>query len=371
MFRGRRRDGAGRHPNCIEAVDSDTTLLQFVPNRSPATVGIIANPASGRDIRRLTAKASVFPTAEKANMIERVLGALGMLGIRHVMMMPDMTGIAAAVGRAIDAHCAHSHIAWPRVEFLDMHLDQSVTDTFNAVDIMVARGVAAIVVLGGDGTHRAVAARCGDTPITALSTGTNNAFPELREATTAGLATGLLASGRLSAAEITRANKRLAVEAGGRRETALVDVCVTRHAHIASRAVWQTDALQALFVAFAQADAVGLSSIAGLLQPVRRDERHGLHVRFCERHETGARHLVAPIAPGLLRSVAVAGFEVMHPGRRYRLCGGPGTVAVDGEREIELGPEDVVEVRLEPDGPRTLDVARALQLAAARRLLEL
>lgn len=29
------------------------------------TVGIMANPASGRDIRRLVAKASVFPTAEK------------------------------------------------------------------------------------------------------------------------------------------------------------------------------------------------------------------------------------------------------------------------------------------------------------------
>ncbi|CAH2799770.1 MAG: Acetoin catabolism protein X, possible NAD kinase [uncultured Paraburkholderia sp.] len=31
---------------------------------SPFTVGVIANPASGRDIRRLTTYASVFPTAE-------------------------------------------------------------------------------------------------------------------------------------------------------------------------------------------------------------------------------------------------------------------------------------------------------------------
>ena len=53
---------------------------------------------------------------------------------------------------------------------------------------MVERDVAAIVVLGGDGTHRVVAAHCGDIPLLALSTGTNNAFPELREATVAGLA---------------------------------------------------------------------------------------------------------------------------------------------------------------------------------------
>ena len=32
------------------------------------TVGVIANPMSGRDIRRLVASASVFPNAEKASM---------------------------------------------------------------------------------------------------------------------------------------------------------------------------------------------------------------------------------------------------------------------------------------------------------------
>ena len=49
--------------------------------RSPVTVGIIANPASGRDIRRLVSHASVFPTAEKANMVQRVFAALGALGV--------------------------------------------------------------------------------------------------------------------------------------------------------------------------------------------------------------------------------------------------------------------------------------------------
>ena len=36
-----------------------------------ATVGVIANPMSGRDIRRLVASASVFPNAEKASMVVR------------------------------------------------------------------------------------------------------------------------------------------------------------------------------------------------------------------------------------------------------------------------------------------------------------
>ena len=41
-----------------------------------AIAGIVANPLSGRDIRRLVTQASVFPTAEKANMIQRMLTAL-------------------------------------------------------------------------------------------------------------------------------------------------------------------------------------------------------------------------------------------------------------------------------------------------------
>ena len=43
-------------------------------------VGIVANPASGRDIRRLVSGASVFDNAEKGSMILRVLTGLGAVG---------------------------------------------------------------------------------------------------------------------------------------------------------------------------------------------------------------------------------------------------------------------------------------------------
>jgi hypothetical protein len=38
----------------------------------PKAVGIIANPASGRDIRRLVAHGSVFDNQEKIHIIRRV-----------------------------------------------------------------------------------------------------------------------------------------------------------------------------------------------------------------------------------------------------------------------------------------------------------
>lgn len=348
----------------------ESTQIAMTSQQQPI-VGIIANPASGRDIRRLTAKASVFPTVEKANMIQRVLGALGATGIARVLMMPDMTGIAAAVQRAVVAHRAEIHIQWPDVEFVDMDISESVDDTFNAVDLMCRRGVAAIVVLGGDGTHRAVAMRCGETPMATLSTGTNNAFPDLREATTAGFAAGLVASGRVATPDATRANKRLLVEAPGRNEVALVDVCVTRHLHVASRALWDSDSLDELFVAFAEPDSVGLSSIAGLLHPVPRSAPHGLQVTFANDCRAATRRITAPIAPGLLVRVAISGYAPIAPGKEIVVATGRGTVALDGEREIEFGPQDCIVVRLDLEGPRTIDVARTMGLAAQRGLLDI
>lgn len=173
-------------------------------------VGIIANPASGRDLRRLTAHAGLHSSTDKASVVQRLLAAFGATGIRHALLPPDMTGIAAAVLRASQTRQARDG-HWPFLEFLDMPLRQSVEDTRLAARRMVERGVALIAVLGGDGTHKAVAAEVGDVPLLALSTGTNNAFPELREAAGAGLAGGLCASNRVPPEIGLRRNKRLLV----------------------------------------------------------------------------------------------------------------------------------------------------------------
>jgi predicted polyphosphate/ATP-dependent NAD kinase len=154
------------------------------------SVGIIANPMSGRDIRRLVAHASVFPNIEKANMIERILAALGAVGIPDVLMSTDLGGISAAVLRGLTRRPRNAP-AWPGVEFLsDTKPTDSAEDSVNAARAMSAAGVSVVICLGGDGTARAVASGLGDTPMLALSTGTNNAFPVLREATVAGACGG-------------------------------------------------------------------------------------------------------------------------------------------------------------------------------------
>jgi hypothetical protein len=64
-----------------------------------ATVGVIANPMPGRDIRRLVASASVFPNAEKASMVVRLTAAAGALGVGRVLVSTDTFGVSAAVLR--------------------------------------------------------------------------------------------------------------------------------------------------------------------------------------------------------------------------------------------------------------------------------
>lgn len=336
------------------------------------TVGIIANPASGRDIRRLVSHASVFPTAEKANMVQRVLAALGALGVPRVVMMPDLTGICANVSRAQGRLAASPGLAWPELEVLAMRNEESVCDTLEAVARMVDRGVAAIVVLGGDGTHRAVAAKCGTIPLATLSTGTNNVFPDLREATVTGLAAGLVALGRVPPDVGLRRNKLIRVTSSGGvpAEIALVDVCVSNLTHIGARALWQPETLSELVVAFAEPDAIGLSSIAGLLRPVSRDAKQGLYLRLAPPRSPGVLATVtAPIGPGLVAEVGVAAIEDLPPGRSIPLRTSTGTIAFDGERELEISAGERLVATLTAEGPYTIDVRRTLSWAAANGVL--
>jgi hypothetical protein len=56
-------------------------------------------------------------------------------------------------------------------------------------------------------------------------------------------------------------------------------------------------------------------------------------------------------------------------GETVELTPAVGSVALDGEREIEVGPTDEVEVGLNPDGPLTIDVGAAMREAARRGVL--
>jgi 7,8-dihydro-6-hydroxymethylpterin-pyrophosphokinase len=66
--------------------------------------------------------------------------------------------------------------------------------------------------------------------------------------------------------------------------------------------------------------------------------------------------------------VAVAGFAPLERGARVALTPSAGTLALDGEREIERRHGAAVTVRL-ADGPRTIDVDAVMRHAASAELL--
>ncbi len=326
--------------------------------------GVIANPAAGRDLRRLVSWASVVTHADKVNTVLRLLGAAGALGLRQAWIMPDASGLAARVRDQLDAARSAGHADLPELRLLPLDVRGAVDDTRHAAAALHAMGVGAIAVLGGDGTHRAVAQSCGDTPLLTLSTGTNNAFPRLREPTLAGMALALYLRGEVPDTIALQRNKLLQVRDAQRAEIALVDVVVSRQRALGARAVLDEADVHTVYAAFAEPNAIGLSSIAAYATPVGRTDPWGAQVEL-----GGARQLRAPLLPGALRTLGVLRTSRMLPGQPLRLPAMNGTLAFDGEREWVLDARQPPTITLQPDGPRTLQVEAILQHAAQAGLL--
>ena len=61
------------------------------------TIGIIANPASGKDIRRLVSYATTIDNREKVNIVKRITLAAQSMGIDRRLFMPDTFQIGRTV----------------------------------------------------------------------------------------------------------------------------------------------------------------------------------------------------------------------------------------------------------------------------------
>ena len=69
------------------------------------TIGIVANPASGKDVRRLVAKASVFDNREKCAIVRRALiGAIN-AGARTFAFLDDSHNIAGGALEEVGYDC--------------------------------------------------------------------------------------------------------------------------------------------------------------------------------------------------------------------------------------------------------------------------
>lgn len=318
-----------------------------------ARIGIIANPASGTDIRRLVSEAATADSRQKVNVVRRVLKGIAAIGVEEVLLMPDRLAIGTRANDGLDLPF--------RVSLLDMPFESTQEDSLLAARRMRDSGVGVLVVLGGDGTHRVVAKGCGEVPLVGISTGTNNVWPEQIEGTLAGMAAALVARGLVPEDQVAPRTRRLEIERDGSlADIALIDVAVYDGAFCGSRAVWDLERIKELVLSGVASARLGLSSIGAALPKPEQADGLGLHLHF----GPGGESVLAPIAPGMVCQVPIRERRWLQIGERVAIGSKPCILALDGEREIPVGREDAVAIRLAPTGPRRVDVKAAIDFAA-------
>lgn len=319
-----------------------------------ACVGIIANPASGKDIRRLVAHGSVFSNQEKVNIVRRVLLGLDAMGVEDVVTMPDDFRVCRKAQDSTQLRL--------QVRELDMPVFGRQVDTTRAASMMRDLGVDGLVSLGGDGTNRALVKTCGSIPLLPLSTGTNNVFPMMMEGTLAGLAAGIMARRLVTAPGCMVQRPQLDILVQDEVvDLALIDAVVCTDTSIASRAVWEIDKVRCVAVTQRLPAQIGFMALAGNL-PNHRDTavNHGMLIHL----HPDAPPVLAPIAPGLIVPVGVQAHAPLALGECIHVATGPCMLALDGEREVTVRAGEQVAIRLNPEGPYVIDPQRVLAEAA-------
>ncbi len=336
-----------------------------------ALVGIIANPAASKDIRRLVAQGRVVPDWEKVNIIRRVMLGLQSVGVNRVVGMPDSSHL---VERAADDPNLSLDL-----QFLEMSALYNEGDTVRAAAGMHDMEVDCLITLGGDGTNRAVVKGCRTIPMIAISTGTNNVFPVMVEGTMAGLAAALIARGDIDLADAAVRSKILQIYIDGEpTDIALVDVALSKERFVATRAIWDIRTLYEVFLTRAEPASIGLSSIGARLQPVSLTDDGGLQYSLMEHdgpvpdaeHRDGQTYVRAPIAPGVVPTVAISSWRRLADGERVSLERRACTVAVDGERAFAVSPKQQLAIEVVRDGPPVVDVNAVLRHATAQHLFD-
>lgn len=225
-----------------------------------------------------------------------------------------------------------------------------------------------MIVLGGDGTVRAVSKGCGKVPLLAVSTGTNNVLPEFVEGTIAGLASGYIATGQVPLAEGARRHKWLEFRRNGSEaDRALVDIAVLHGQFTGARAIWDVSDMLQVLVTRADPANIGISAIAAMVHQLATDDPRALVLEIDPTAETS---VMAAFGPGLIGRVGIAGARWLREGEAIRLPERrPLMLALDGEREQVLRAGDEGEFVLHTDGPWLVDASRTMRYAAAQLAL--
>ncbi len=319
-------------------------------------VGIIANPYSSKDIRRLTGSARIVTDWEKVNVLRRIIIGIQSLDIDGIVAMDDSSHL---VRRSIN----YPGINIP-VEFLEQNILGNANDTLVASQKMAEMKVDVLISLGGDGTNRMISKGFDQHTILPVSTGTNNVFPYDLEGTHIGICAGLIATQKIDYSQCTVPSKQILVTLeNGDTDLALVDLAISNANFVASRAIWDFNDLDEVFLTRCELLDLGLASVGARLRKIQIEDDYGLAYQIAKGKEVSHK-ILSPIGPGTIQQVLVSGWDIIEIGKPITRNISRCTLAFDGEREIQITQAQDVQIELIRKGPYIVDVAKCLEKAA-------
>lgn len=321
------------------------------------SIGIIANPASGKDIRRLVSHATVIDNNEKVNIVERIILGAQKFGIKRVFIMPD----SSMMGYKVQDKLQSSGELIAEIEVLNIKIKDAPIDTEHAAEMLEALGVGCVVVLGGDGTHRLAAKKLRNVPLIGVSTGTNNAYPEMLEGTVAGMAAAAVATGQFELSQACSRDKLIEIYINGRyTDIALMDAVISDEIYIGAKAIWDLKHIKQIIVSKCHPASIGFSSIVGANCRIDPKDDFGGRLKV----DGGPNRFYAPVSAGTIIEIEAEELEIIPvDGSVCWKSDFSGIVAVDGEREVRFFEGDHLEFKITRNGPWHVDVRKTLETA--------
>ncbi|MDF2675962.1 MAG: kinase [Bacillota bacterium] len=321
------------------------------------SIGIIANPASGKDIRRLVSHATVIDNNEKINIVERIVLGAQALGVERVYMMPDSYNIGYRVEDKLNT-CDELKC---EINVINMFRFDGIEDTLKAAEFMENLNVGCIVVLGGDGTNRAVAKVTKNTPLISISTGTNNAYPVMMEGTIAGMAAAAVASNRFNNRLFVEKDKRIEIyKENELKDIALIDAVVSKDLFVGAKAIWDMNNIEKIFVSRSHPASIGFSSVVGCKKIINPNDDYGAYLDL----NSNDTKIMAAVAAGIVIPISVSEPVILNFDDEYEyITKSRGTIALDGEREIQFSENQKYIFKISRNGPNHVNVKKILETA--------
>lgn len=324
-------------------------------------IGIVVNPNSGKDIRRLVTHATVIDNHEKINIVQRIITGALCSREHQIYINPDRSRLgkrAAASVEGIDNIDDY-------VTIEDMFVLDKEKDTVKFVDKVVNEYKAdVLVVLGGDGTNRAAAKKVGNVPLIPVSTGTNNVYPSMVEGTAVGLAASAIASGIITDDEIPTNGKLIEITVNDERhDIALIDAVYNDRNYVGTRALLNEREIFGIIASQCHPSSIGFSALAGSVEIVTPKDDHGLFILT----DWDKNDYIASISAGTFSRFGIKEKKILEIDEEFTFYAPfDGSIGVDGEREIVLMEGDKVTLKITKNGPRKVDVFSTITLAAQK-----